>query len=79
MPETLLPIWELAKDRETWVILICLLLIGIVDRRIVQVVKCLERVDANQQSHNAHQTARMGEIRNAMMRIARALGKLEGE
>jgi hypothetical protein len=66
----LLPALSHAGDRETWLFVIALILIAIIDRRLLAVVRSMERLAGRVERGQAHQTARMQEIRDAMFRLA---------
>lgn len=72
----LIAVLQFPNSKEAGFFLVVLVLILVMDRRMSQMVKSTERLHVTVEHHMAHQTSRMGEIRNAMMRVARDIGRL---
>lgn len=62
--------------REAVGLFIAVLLIVVIDRRLNSVVKSVERIEAVNTVHMAHQTSRMAEIRGDIKHISETLGGL---
>lgn len=58
---------------------VTLVLIAVIDRRLLQMVKSLAETLSEVRSFATHNTGRMDEIRNAMMRFSRYMGREDGE
>lgn len=72
-----LPLLDLA--REAIALVVAIILLVILDRRLFALVQSQQRSETTITHAMAHQTARMTEIRNAVVRIAQQIGRLDGE
>lgn len=74
-----LPALQAIGNRETALIVLNLVLILVIDRRLTELVKSSATLVKTVEGFATHNTSRMDEIRNAMTRIARWMGREDRE